>query len=95
MVLFWKKKKTIFDLIFTFFSHQGKDTKIPYAHISHVFCSPIDCFCLPPNFAKIVDLSYWFLFGVTPGVDSYLHYFGANNKQQNGEQNLSWNVYYR
>ena len=38
------EKRAIFDLIFTFFSHQGKVTKIPSAHISltyiHVFCSP-------------------------------------------------------
>ena len=37
-------KKAIFDLLFTFFSHQGKVTKIPSALISltyiHVFCSP-------------------------------------------------------
>ena len=37
-------KRAIFDLLFTFFSHQGKVTKIPSAHISltyiHVFCSP-------------------------------------------------------
>ena len=38
------EKRAIFDLLFTFFSHQGKDTKFPSAHISltyiHVFCSP-------------------------------------------------------
>ena len=38
------EKKAIFDLLFTFSSHQGKVTKIPSAHISntyiHVFCSP-------------------------------------------------------
>ena len=38
------EKRAIFDLLFTFFSHQGKVTKIPSAHISHtylhVFCSP-------------------------------------------------------
>ena len=38
------QKGAIFDLLFTFFSHQGKVTKIPSAHISltyiHVFCSP-------------------------------------------------------
>ena len=38
------EKMVIFDLLFTFFSHQGKVTKIPSAHISltyiHVFCSP-------------------------------------------------------
>ena len=37
------EKGAIFDLLFTFFS-QGKDTKIPSAHMSltyiHVFCSP-------------------------------------------------------
>ena len=37
------EKRAIFDLLFTFFSHQGKVTKIPSAHISltyiHVFCS--------------------------------------------------------
>ena len=37
-------KRAIFDLLFTFFSEQGKVTKIPLAHISltyiHVFCSP-------------------------------------------------------
>ena len=36
-------QEAIFDLLFTFFSHKGKVTKIPSAHISltyrHVFCS--------------------------------------------------------
>ena len=58
IVFFWEikfqngahlKKKAIFDLLFKFFSHQGKDTKNPSAHISlthiHLFCSiPIDFF---------------------------------------------------
>ena len=48
-------KRAIFDLLFTFFSHQGKVTKIPSAHISltfiHVFCSPYGPFCLT-NFEK-------------------------------------------
>ena len=30
----------------------------------------------------------WFLFGMTPGGDSYFHHFGAINKQQIGEQSL-------
>ena len=36
------EKRAIFDLLSTFFSHQGKVTKIPSAHISltYVFCSP-------------------------------------------------------
>ena len=35
-------KRTIFDLLFTFSSHQGKVTKIPYTYFTH----PIDFFCL-------------------------------------------------
>ena len=38
------KKMTIFDLLFTFFSHQGQDTKISSAHISLTY---IQVFCLP------------------------------------------------
>ena len=38
------EKRVIFDLHFTFFSHQRKVTKIPSAHMSftyiHIFCSP-------------------------------------------------------
>ena len=38
------EKRAIFDLLFTFSSHQGKVIKIPSANISntyiHVFCSP-------------------------------------------------------
>ena len=49
------KKRAIFDLLFTCFSHHGKVTKIPSAHISltyiHVFCSPYWLFCLT-NFEK-------------------------------------------
>ena len=30
------KKGAIFDLLFTFFSHQGKDTKISSAHITYI-----------------------------------------------------------
>ena len=54
------EKRAIFDLLFTFFSHQGKVTKIPSAHISltyiHVFCSPYWLFCLT-NFEKNTNLS--------------------------------------
>ena len=49
------EKKGYFDLLFTFFSHQGKFTKTPSAHISltyiHVFCSPFWLF-LPYQFWK-------------------------------------------
>ena len=50
-----KKKGLIFEILFTFFIHQGKVTKIPPAHISltyiHVFCSPYLLFC-HTNFEK-------------------------------------------
>ena len=52
MVLIWKR--AICDLLFTFFSYQGKVTKIPLAHISLTymyFAHPIDFFCLT-NFEK-------------------------------------------
>ena len=49
------EKRAIFDLLFTFFSHQGKVTKIPSAHISltyiHEFCSSYWLF-LPYQFWK-------------------------------------------
>ena len=49
------KKRAIFDLLFTFFSHQGKLQKF-LQHISHshtytYFAHPIDVFCLT-NFVK-------------------------------------------
>ena len=97
MALIWKR--TNFDLFFTFFSYQGKATKIPSAHISltyiHVFCSPYWLFLCLTNFEKKkIRIYQVFLFGVIPGVDSYSRHFETINKKQNGEQNLSWNVYY-
>ena len=72
------EKRVIFDLLFTFFSYQGKVTNIPSTHISltyiHVFCSSYWLF-LPYQFWKKkkntnlpgkVSLRYdswcWFLF---------------------------------
>ena len=69
------KKRTIFDLIFTFFSHQGKDTTIPSAHISHTYTY----FALT-ILQKLQIYHVWFLFGVTPSVDSFSRHFGAINK---------------
>ena len=69
------EKRAIFDLLFTFFSHQGKVKKF-LQHISHshtytYFAHPIDFFCLT-NFEKNTNLSgtvslwyeswCWFLF---------------------------------
>ena len=78
------EKRAIFDLLFTFSSHQGKVTKIPLAHISntyiHVFCSPYWLF-LPYQFWKKIRIYLVrFLFGMSPGVDSYSRHFGTINK---------------
>ena len=91
--LFWKSnfkwrsfvKGVIFDLLFTFSSHHGKVTKIPSAYISltyiHIFAHPIDFFSLT-NFEekKIRIYQVRFLFGMSPGVDSYSRHFGTINK---------------
>ena len=71
-------KKAIFDLLFTFSSHQGRVTKVPSAHISltyiHVLCLPYWLFCLVNQFwKKNTNLSG---FGIIPGVDSYSRHFG-------------------
>ena len=64
------EKKGYFDLLFTFFSYQGKVTKIPSVHISltyiHVFCSHYWLFCLTNFFKKYEFIRYglslvWFL----------------------------------
>ena len=78
------EKRAIFDLLFTFFSQQGKVTKIPSAHISlthiHVFCSSYWLF-LPYQFWKKIQIyQVRFLFGMSPGVDSYSRHFGTINK---------------
>ena len=77
-------KGHIFDLLFTFNSYQGKVTKIPSAHISltyiHVFCSPFWPF-LPYQFWKKIRIyQVWFLFSMSPSVDSHSRHFGTINK---------------
>ena len=79
------QKRAIFELLFTFFFHQGKVTNIPLAHISltyiYIFCSPYWLFCLTnfekknnTNLSGIVSLWYeswcW----------SYSRHFGTINK---------------
>ena len=78
------EKRAIFDLLFTFSSHQGKVTKIPSARISntyiHIFCSPYWLF-LPYQFWKKIRIyQVRFLFGMSPGVDSYSRHFETINK---------------
>ena len=69
--LFWNQiskwrsfeKGAIFDLLFTFFSHQGKVAKIPSAHISLTymyFAHPIDFFALPILKKKYEFIRYGF-----------------------------------
>ena len=76
------KKRAIFDLLFTFFSHQGKLQKflqrISHSHTYMYFANPMDFFALP-ILKKIWIYQVWFLFGMSPGVDSYSHHFGAIN----------------
>ena len=79
------EKRAIFDLLFTFFSYQGKVIKIPSAHISltyiHVFCSPYWLFfAFIPILKKIRIYQIRFLFSMSPGVDSYSRYFETINK---------------
>ena len=76
------EERAIFDLLFKFFSHQGKDTKIPSAHISLTctyFTQPMDFFAIP-ILQKLQICHVWFLFGVTPDVDSFSCHFGVINR---------------
>ena len=77
------EKNAIFDLLFTFFSHQGKLQKF-LQHISHshtytYFAHPIDFFALPV-LKKIQIYQGRFLCGMSPDVDSYSRHFGTINK---------------
>ena len=92
------EKWAIFDLLFTVFSHQGKVTKNSFStyltHVHTCILLTLLTFFALPILNKIQIYQIRFLFGMSPGVDSYSRHFGTMNKQQNGEQNLSWNVYY-
>ena len=79
------EKRAIYDLLFTFSSHQGKVTKIPSAYISntyihtHILLTLLTFFALP-ILKKIRIYQVWFLFGMSPGVDSYSRHFETVNK---------------
>ena len=79
------EKGAIFDLLFTIFSHQGKLQKIPSAHISltyihtRILLTLLTFFALP-ILKKIQIYQIRFLFGMSPGVDSYSCHFGTINK---------------
>ena len=91
--LFWNliskwrsfEKRAIFYLLFTFSSHQGKITEIPSAHISNTYIHTRILLTLltflPCQFwTKIRIYQVWFLFGMSPGVDSYSRHFGTINR---------------
>ena len=78
------EKMAIFDLLFTFFSHQGKVTKISSAHThthihTRILLTLLTFFALP--ILKIKQIyQVRFLFGMSPGVDSFSRHFGTINK---------------
>ena len=77
MALIWKKG--YFEPTFhIFFSHQGKDTKIPYIQ-RRILLTLLICFALP-ILQKLRIYQVWFLFGMTPGVDSFSCHLKAINK---------------
>ena len=76
------EKRAVFDLLFTFLVTREKLQKF-LQHTSHLhtntyFAHPIDFFCLT-NFGKRKRIyQVWFLFGMSPGVDSYSRHFWNN-----------------
>ena len=77
------EKRAIFDLLFTFLVTREKLHNF-LQHISHshtytYFAHPIDFFALP-ILKKIRIYQVRFLFGMSPGVDSYSRHFGTINK---------------
>ena len=78
------EKRAIFDLIFTFSSHQGKVTKKSFStYLSHIhtriLLTLLTFFALP-ILKKVRIYQVRFLFGMSPGVDSYSRHFGTINK---------------
>ena len=91
------EKRAICDLLLTFFSHLGKVTKIPSAHISltyiHVFCSPYWLFFALP----ILKKKYEFIrYGFSLVWVLVLILICAILEQSINNKMLSksWNVYY-
>ena len=87
--LFWKSKfqngaHLIKWLFLTYFYIFYSKTQKFLQHISRLhtytyFAHPIDFYAFP-ILQKLQICRIWFLFGVTPGVDSYSRHFGAINK---------------
>ena len=80
------EKRAIFDLLFTFFSHQGKlqnlynslSTYLTHIH-TRILLTLLTLFALP-ILKKIRIYQVRFLFGMSPDVDSYSRHFGTINK---------------
>ena len=78
------EKRAIFDLLFTFSSHQGKSYKNSFStyltHIHTRILLTLLTFFALPILKKIRIYQVRFLFGMSPGVDSYSRHFGTINK---------------
>ena len=77
-------KKGLFLTSFSHFLVTTEKLQKFLRHISHshkytYFAQPIDFFCLT-NFEKKRIYQVRFLFGMSPGVDSYSRHFGTINK---------------
>ena len=78
------EKRAIFDLLFTFFSHQGKSYKNSFCTYltqihTRILLTLLTFFALP-ILEKMRIYQVRFLFGMSPGVDSYSCHFGTINK---------------
>ena len=78
------EKKGYFDLLFTFFKSPGKSYKNSFStHLTHIhtciLLTLLTFFALP-ILKKIRIYQVRFLFGMSPGVDSYSHHFETSNK---------------
>ena len=78
------EKRAIFDLLFTFFALPGKSYKNSFStyltHIHTRILLTLLTFFALPILKKIRIYHVRFLFGMSPGVDSYSCHFGTINK---------------
>ena len=77
------EKRAIFDLLFTFFRHRERNKNSFSTYLTYIptniLLTLLTFFALPV-LQKSRIYHVWFLFGVTPCVDSFLRHFGAINK---------------
>ena len=78
------EKRAIFDLLFSFFSQQGKSYKNSFSTYltrihTHILLTQLTFFALT-ILKKIQIYQVQFLFGMSPGVASYSRHFGTINK---------------